>query len=120
MILDPTFNDTHTMILNPTFNGTHTMILDPTFNGTHTMILDPTFNGTHTMILDPTFNGNHTMILDPTFNDNHFAGLPTVVAKRMMQMRGESVLVGRIVTSSDAAVAAAADGASLVLVSVSL
>ncbi|GAX76843.1 hypothetical protein CEUSTIGMA_g4289.t1 [Chlamydomonas eustigma] len=44
-------------------------------------------------------------------------GLPTVVAKRMMQMRGESVLVGRIVTSVEAAVAAAADGASLVLIS---
>ncbi len=42
-------------------------------------------------------------------------GVPTVVAKRMMQQG----LVGRIVTTGEAAVTAAADGASLVLVTVS-
>lgn len=43
-----------------------------------------------------------------------------MVAKRMMQRPGGgSALVGRIVTSAQAAVTAAADGASLLLVSVS-
>jgi len=44
------------------------------------------------------------------------SGVPTVVAKRMMSAAGPSALVGRIVSSGEAAVAAAADGANLVLV----
>lgn len=44
------------------------------------------------------------------------SGVPTVVAKRML---GQQALVGRIVTTSEAATAAAADGANLVLVIVS-
>jgi hypothetical protein len=44
-------------------------------------------------------------------------GVPVVVAKRMLS-GGRGSLVGRIVTNSTAAVDAAADGASLVLVTV--
>lgn len=40
------------------------------------------------------------------------AGVPTVVARRMMQSSG---LVGRLVESAGEAAAAAADGASLVI-----
>lgn len=40
------------------------------------------------------------------------AGVPTVVARRMMQSAG---LVGRLVESAGEAAAAAADGASLVI-----
>ena len=46
----------------------------------------------------------------------YHAGVPTVVAKRMIQNGG---LIGRIVLSAQAAATAAADGASLVLVTVS-
>jgi hypothetical protein len=45
-------------------------------------------------------------------------GVPTVVAKRMLAATGGG-LVGRVVTSANAAVSAAADGANLVLVTVS-
>ena len=55
-------------------------------------------------------------------NPHHYigAGVPTVVAKRMMQGGGQSALVGRIVTTAEAAATAAADGANLILVTVSV
>ena len=50
-------------------------------------------------------------------------GVPTVVAKRMMAQGGLSngggeTIVGRIVTTAEAAATAAADGANLILVTV--
>ena len=44
-----------------------------------------------------------------------FVGLPTVVARRMLQQGG---LVGRVVTSGADAISAAAEGADLILLEV--